>query len=827
MSDDAPNGSSIPNRPRFAARLFGARLALAWERAWPALWPPSAVVGIFIALALFDALPLLPGWLHALVLAALLGGVAWLLWRAVRGFVFPGPAAARRRIETDSGLAHRPLQTLTDNLSAGDTDPDSVALWRLHQQRMADAARGLRVGVPAPGMAKRDPIGLRMLLLTVIAIGVAVGGSTMDERFARALTPEFGAFAAAAPPKLELWITPPAYTGLAPLFPGQRAAKPEVATADGRPPPPVLKVPVGSTLTAQLSGGRGRAELVLGETRTQFEAIDGTNRKFTGDVDSGGRLAVLLDGESLGEWVVDLVPDAPPTIEFSAAPAPTARGALRIAFRAGDDYGLDKAAAEFRRTYERGDVVGKEMFELPLNLPGLNVRSADEITFHDLTPHHWAGLAVVVRLRVTDGSGQTAYSKDVKLVLPERRFRHPVARAIIEQRKRLTTEPEQRGSIVEKLGETAVAPGAYDHRIVTFLSLSSAAARLVHDPDETVIPPVREQLWDTALGVEDGRLSVMERELRRAQRELMKALSENAPDSELERLLRELENALNRFLSAMAQRMRNQPDQLQPTDPRARMMQSTDLQRMIQQIRDLLRSGNRRAAREMLAQLRNMLENMRAGRMQAGDPRSRAGNQAMRRLQDLIRRQSDLLNRSFRNSRGRQSRPGSGEMRKDADSQRALRETLKQLRDMLGRMGMNGKDGKGPGKAFGEADRHMGDAARALDRAAPGEATGPQGQALDALQRAGRGMIQQMMNQFARQSGMGMQRRFNPLRQRRDPLGRYLPNDNGYDSRDVKIPDEGAVERAQRILDELRRRAGQNFRPRLELDYIDRLLRRF
>ena len=109
----------------------------------------------------------------------------------------------------------------------------------------------------------------------------------------------------------------------------------------------------------------------------------------------------------------------------------------------------------------------------------------------------------------------------------------------------------------------------------------------------------------------------------------------------------------------------------------------------------------------------------------------------------------------------------------------------------------------------------------------PGDAVGPQGQALDALQQAGRSMIQQMMNRMARGRGPGMQQRFNPLDMRRDPLGRYLPGNQGIDTRDVKIPDESAVQRAQRILDELRRRSSQRFRPRFELDYIDRLLRRF
>ena len=122
----------------------------------------------------------------------------------------------------------------------------------------------------------------------------------------------------------------------------------------------------------------------------------------------------------------------------------------------------------------------------------------------------------------------------------------------------------------------------------------------------------------------------------------------------------------------------------------------------------------------------------------------------------------------------------------------------------------------------------MDGAAKSLGQGQPGQAVGQQGQALEALRRAGRGMMQQMMNRFARGSGIGMGQQFNPLNSMRDPLGRDWQDEEGsFDTRRVTIPDEGSVERAQEILDELRKRAGQGFRTPLELDYINRLLQRF
>ena len=43
----------------------------------------------------------------------------------------------------------------------------------------------------------------------------------------------------------------------------------------------------------------------------------------------------------------------------------------------------------------------------------------------------------------------------------------------------------------------------------------------------------------------------------------------------------------------------------------------------------------------------------------------------------------------------------------------------------------------------------------------------------------------------------------------------------------VKVPDAIDAQRAREILEELRKRSGEALRPPVELDYIDRLLRRF
>ena len=58
-------------------------------------------------------------------------------------------------------------------------------------------------------------------------------------------------------------------------------------------------------------------------------------------------------------------------------------------------------------------------------------------------------------------------------------------------------------------------------------------------------------LWELALFIEDGSLSLAERKLRDLQQELQQALEQGAQDAELERLMEELQQAMDEFLQEL------------------------------------------------------------------------------------------------------------------------------------------------------------------------------------------------------------------------------------------------------------------------------------
>jgi uncharacterized protein (TIGR02302 family) len=856
-----PSAAPAPTDRGPRSRLGLARAALAWEQLWPALWPAAGIAGLFLVLALFNLLPLLDGWLHALILLLFVLALAAALVIGLRRVRLPDEAAALRRLERDSGLPHRPLLAVRDRL-AGAADPATAELWRLYQKQARQRIRSLKLRMPHPNLAARDPWGLRAAVgLLLFIAGFGTWGD-WGPRIGAALTPQFAGAAAAAAAALDIWVTPPDYTGIAPIF-----LRPDAQGA----PPDTLSVPAGSVVLARVNGGSTLPHLVADGGVRDFDRVDQASFQISQPVTRGTVIAVEQGSRTLGSWPVTVVPDQAPTIALPTPPAAGERGALRLEYEARDDYGIAGVTGTFRLSGDPEPGLNREPIELALPLPGVRPKEARNTSFHDLTPHPWAGLPVTLRLSAADGAGQTGRSEELSFVLPEREFRHPVARAIVEERKQLTLQPQSaREDVARTLAILSARPGLFNDDLTVYLALRTAVARLHLDDTPEAVPEIQQLLWDTALRIEDGQLSIAERALRDAEQRLSDALNRDATDQELRQLLDELQTALDQFLDAMEQQMREalergEPMPQIPPEMQGQMMDRQDLQQMLDQMRQMAETGARDAARQMLSQLQQMLENLRNGNMaQMQQGQMGQMGQMLSQLQDLARQQQELLDQTFRDAQeqdpsgqqgdmqgqmqmpgqgqmpgqtpGRQPRPGQrgqqgqqgqmgqqGQPSGGAAQQEALRRQLGELMRQFGEMG-----GEIP-RPLGRAERAMRDAGQALSQGQPGAAVPPQTQALDELQQG----MQAMAEEMAQQMMMGQMPGQMPGQQRqqsnrgRDPLGRPLPGFGSADTNDVDIPEQSELQRAREILDELRRRAGEFSRPKPELDYIDRLLRRF
>jgi uncharacterized protein (TIGR02302 family) len=843
--------AELPSRLAVAAQR--ARFAILWERVWPPLAALATAAGLFLALSWLGLWLWLPPFFRAVGLV-LFGALA--LWAAFPFWFLrlPGFADALRRLDRVSGLRHRPATTLADRLAVNAQDPYTLALWNAHVARSLRNADALRAGPPSPRLPGRDPYALRgLVLIAVIATFIAAGG----ERWHRvAAAFDWHGVVVPANFRVDAWVAPPAYTARPPIIlPGIHPGE----TASAAPSDGPISVPVNSTLVVRATG---KLKLDLSTSGGLVpSAEDGRppagaeEHRFT--ITATGAATLRGAGETL-VWPFNAVPDKPPTIALIKDPEQQSRGALLLSYRLEDDYGVAEAQATFARKDDpgAGGHAARPLFGAPdfaLVLPQARTKNGTGQTIKDLTDHPWAGAEVTITLVARDDAGNEGKSEPFDFRLPERVFTKPLARALVEQRRNLALDANARPRVTTALDALALAPERFTKEAGIYLGLRSIFWSLSLAKSDDDLRDVVKRLWQMAVGIEDGDIANAEEALRNAENALQQALDRGATDQELKALMEQLRAAMDRFLQAMAEQLKNNRELARPLSPNSRVLSSRDLQNMLDRLENLARSGAKDAARQLLQQLQEMMENLQAGMpdMNEGDEDMMS---ALDELGDMIHQQQQLRDRTFqqgqqqRQDRQRGSREGKpGQQQPNGKSLGDLQQNQQGLRDRLNKLledlknrgfGQNDQNQQGqatPGQGqeqldqLGRAGEAMGDAAGNLGEGDADSAVDSQGRALDALRKGAQGLAQSMQQQMGRGPGPGRPGRFGQSRaqQDTDPLGRPLRGHEYGDDATVKVPGEIDVQRARRIIEELRKRFGDFARPQEELDYIERLLKSY
>jgi uncharacterized protein (TIGR02302 family) len=847
LSDPAPEkpGLAAPPRSLLATALARARWTILWERLWPLLATLATLVGLFLALSWLGLWLWLPPLARA---AGLLGFAATVIVAALPFFSLrmPGAPDGLRRLDRDSGLAHRPATAIADELAVTSQDPYSLALWNAHVERARQAARSLRVGPPAPRVARRDPYALRgLVLVACIATFFAAGGERI-KRVAAAF--DWHGVVLPANFRIDAWVIPPLYTGKPPvILPGMHPG--ESFAQLGGP----VAVPVNSTLVVRATG---KVDLDVSGSggvtpaKDEVHAPAGTEEhRFT--IAASGTAALRGVGDDV-TWSFNAIPDKPPTIALTKDPQEQGRGSLLLSYQLQDDYGVTAAEATFARKADpaapAADGQGpRPLFGPPdfsLILPQARTRNGVGQTIKDLTDHPWAGAEVTMTLVAHDDGGNVGKSDPFTFRLPERVFTKPLARALVEQRRELALDAGARHEVITALDALMLAPEQFTPDTGTYLGLRTIFWSLVRAKTDDDLRDVTAQLWSMAVDLEDGDMSDAQAALRAAEDALRQALERGAGDAEIKQLMDKLREAMNRYMQALAQHLRNNPQTARPLDPNTRMLSQRDLQSMLNHLEDLARSGDRDAARQLLQQLQQMMENLQMASPNDGGDDADDMMSDLDQLGDMIRRQQDLRDRTFRQGQNQHQRgqPGQGQQQPGGgmgdlqQNQQALRDELNKLLDDLKNHGLGGgQQGQGQGQGqdeldqLGHAGQAMGEAGGDLGQGDADGAVDAQGRALDALRKGAQALAQAMQQQMGQGDGLGGLGRLGQSRadQDTDPLGRPLRGRDYGDDSTVRVPGEIDVQRARRIIEELRKRFGDLGRPQEELDYIERLLKNY
>ncbi len=868
--------TSLSTRARRAVRF--AALALQWERTARVVWPTIAFPTAYVILALFGVWDALADPWRAIALATTVFATSLFFVIGVISLPWPRARDARRRVEQDSELAHRPFEALHDR--PANADLQAQAIWQAHQERMRHELEKARARRPRAAYAALDRYGLRAVLLVGLVAGFVVGQGQIGDRLSDAFALERLSRTAEIT-QVDAWITPPNYTGQPPIFLGK-------STEPGAP----VAAPAGSELVVRVTGANRRPNATLeGEPsrkRLRFER-DGPGA-YQAKAVLENDATIHLRRPQDRDWVALVSPDAPPvariTDDFDQSP----RQELMVNFFAEDDYAGLTAFLRVKRL-DTG-----EQLDLELPAPAQGVET--NVARLDLVKHPWAGLEVEAQILARDAMGQEGLSEMRVTTLPTKLFLNPLAEAIAHERMVLLRDdtPYADRDFIPGAGARWAGDGPFIDLGMTRFDGAPASVKRVHSAlellqmganrfggdysvhaalsyagqtlerasDRSELAGLDEVLWSAAIKADGGELASARRAFEAAQRALAEALARGASAEELERRVRVFREAADRYMEMLlAEAILN--ENFAEGGGAGGMgggMQSTDdLQEMLDALEDLSVTGSTEDARRLLQALSDRITNMEiqlntGGGGGGGSPpiplEDAETQEAIGDLSEVIGEQRGLADDTQQQALDGEPEPGGENGEEENGGGGGLAERQQELADRLGglRDQLEESGEQSLAEDLARAEQAMREAARNLRLGdEPGAAT-DQSEALDALRNAAESYAAEQLaerlgnledlspeelERLSEQLGVdpstleGDLSELGELARPSDPLGRSLRGsqnllDNGSN---VDIPDGLDIERARGILEELRKRAGENQRDEDELDYIQRLLELF
>lgn len=780
----------IRKTTRLTHRAWGF---LIWERYAPVFALAALIFGLFLAASFGGLWERIgdPWRAVALVFSVFFIVKAGLKARQVKR---PRLSTARRRVETDSGARHRPIDTLHDHPAI------SEDLWPAHYKEARQQAENLSPAKLRPVLSAIDPYFARFALPAVLGLALMVGYGDNAERLRRSFAPYWTSGINPNDITYDAWVDPPEYTGRPPIY-----------FKDSR----MAAIPEGSELVARISGAKTPPRLKLsskGRSRyLRLKQLGPESYEARTTLTDNARARWRI-GSASKAWDLTVIEDAPPTVSFVEMPKSDKRDRLAFIYDFEDDYGVEKLELQMTLVTDDMSEAGRAKY-VQITLPSRSVRQADRRAAQlDMTKHIWAGRKVTGRLIATDGLGQTAKTETAWFTIPDKIFIEPLAKAVAEQRSlvmagdapytdpeplprkalpdqpyfdtyeprlRMDRAPAQIRRAALLIDSITLEPADVYKDPAVYMGLKNVLGRLRYAREQADLSGIPEDLWAIAIRAEFGILGTALEEMREAEEALNDGMARRAPQREVDTLFERYNEAVDRYTEFLRLEAIKNGDVAENDgggggDGGGKNVD--EIQKLLDAIEEANRVGDTEGARRALKQLAELLENMKIELAKGGGgggegmgegAMSEEMKEALEDLADVLGEQRELKdeteqaeNQSEQEGEGSPNGPGQDAgpepltPRQLAEQQAALEGAVGALREALpdeATQGGGAKDGEGnsagqePGEDEGEGS---GDGQEPGEGVQPGDEDGNGGGAggledpEGALGRAGTAMAE-------------------------------------------------------------------------------------
>ncbi len=831
------------------------------------IWPIITITAIYLTFAIYNLFEYINDYIHLLLLLAYILSMIFFIRRAILNLKPPSKKYVIRLLEKSSKLKNRPLNNLTDSLSQATQGEQQKQLWKFHLIRAKKQLSKLYLLKTAFSLKKQNPYGIGYIAIFLLFLGFFVAGNNINHKIKTAFTIPSDIKTIDIIPSdiipdmfVTAWTVPPKYTKLPEsyLYDGELSKGKITAKFD---------IPKDSNLIFHISNVKyTKPKLYINDTPTELTINEkgsySLDKKISHDTE------IKLSHMFLPKiyWKINVVEDRPPQIAIDNKVNITDREEIEISYRASDDYGiknLELSIAPDKNLLAKLEnapltKMEKQKFTQSINIPPEHiVKNLDEVKIIDLTPSIFAGYGVTISIQATDSKRHTTNSNLVNVNLPKRKFTNQIAKEIAKIREVLIWQKdrEKLTKAWEKLTTIAHQPIQYKEDKGIYLSLivsSMALERAISEQNKYYtyakkdgyeykawlnnMQNIRKTLWDIAINIEDGNLTVATQNLQDALDNLSEKLkNKNLSEEEFNRLVQELQETMAKYMQALSEELQEKSNQQQNGEQKIsnsifdKVAKKMKTGNMFEKWQKFSETGSKKDLQEVLDEIKKMMEQMDPEKIKNAKPLDMKEFEDAQKLQELVEKQQKLIEKTNKEQDKKDSNNNKQEQKKqqlskDKNGKAELTNEQKNIKEQLKKLAgtMEEKLGGMP-KTLPEADKSMQNAIDMLKEGDFPVAVKHEQKALDAMQEAMDGELERlakMMENVISIGGGG--RKTGP----EDPLGRKEGFDE-FDTSDIDIPEEMEQRKIQEIIKELRNRSNDYFRPKFEKDYLERLLKRF
>jgi hypothetical protein len=665
-----------------------------------------------------------------------------------------------RRIETASGLKHRPLAMLDDEPE--DDHPAGQALWAANRRRVIASLGHARIGAPAPAAVAQDPWALRGLLASLLLCGLIIAGPAASDRIAGAFALPSWPFTG---PSVTAWITPPGFTGQPPqiLQPGAS-----------------VTALTGATLTIITDGPETAPSISLANAAIPSTALSDTSHRADATLTTSGALLVGPWWHRLAHWRLNIVPPGAPVITFTGVDNVDSNH-IKLHWHVIDAYGLQTATATLKPTGYTNALA--QNFDLPAN-------TGDATAILDLATSPFHALQNTLTIVIRNVAGKSAsMAWPGPIIFPGMSEKTATGLALDNLRQQIAVDPKNIRLAATEMQRLSQAPPSQITAAADLkLAVLTCAIWLQQTGPQTAIDRMLALIQEIEAGPGFESAKALAAANQALTAVLQRGLNGQMPDSAtLKKLLQAMHDALSQHISAL------QPAGQLPPD--AQKLDMSGLDRMAQKIAADEAAGHTEQAAQELQQLQKILSELAAAKpMTAAQlAAAAAAAQAGDAISQMTQGESTLLNKTHQG----QAQPG---------DQATLQAELNATSQSLAKAGLNTPGLRAAGQAMGRAQKAL------TQQDGPG-AESQENAAIHALQQAAGALASSQKNGFGiGQSPGGM------VGQGEDGT------DGGLDEQTSPIPMTGAANPASIIEQQIIRQDAAPALPSTTHQYYHRLL---